>query len=111
VLPGRHDLVRVDDPRGGEVLDPGVAVEAAPVCPELRDPRPDLLRRCGDRDRLGQRHIAPRHQPLTRERALFFVVAGSPAPQRLQHPVCRQLGHRLGGKERKRQYTDYIKAR
>ena len=53
VLPLRVDAVGIFHLTAGEVLEPFVAIEAAAVLAELREPGPDLLDRRLDRHRVA----------------------------------------------------------
>src|SRR5690348_8270977 len=78
LLPLRVNPLGVAHAAAGQVLQPGVAVEAATVLPDLGQPGPDFLDRGVDRDRPGQVNGWVRYKRITGQRLVSFLSGRAP---------------------------------
>ena len=89
LLPLGVDAVGVAHPAAHEVLEPRVAVEAGAVLADLREPRPHLVGRRGDRDGARVLHGGVGHDLVARHRPVALRLARAPSPDpRDRRDVC-----------------------
>src|SRR4051794_35916270 len=73
------DAVCVAQMAPGEILEPAVAVEPAPVLADLGEPSPDLLGWRIDRDRPRRLETGPRDDVIPGQRFASFAAGRTPA--------------------------------